>query len=43
MEKISLQLLSKEEQDRIHTASLEILEPNLESVFLDLTGRRLRE
>jgi trimethylamine--corrinoid protein Co-methyltransferase len=26
MEKISLQLLSKEEQDRIHTASLEILE-----------------
>ena len=26
MEKISMQLLSKEEQDRIHTASLEILE-----------------
>jgi len=24
-------------------SSLDILEPNLESVFLDLTGRRLRE
>jgi len=27
----------------IPLASLEILEPNLESVFLHLTGKRLRE
>jgi hypothetical protein len=27
----------------VHLTSLEILEPNLESVFLHLTGKKLRQ
>lgn len=36
-------VISHLNQNDIHLTSLEILEPNLESVFLHLTGKKLRE
>lgn len=38
-----INLISFLNERNIHIASLEILEPNLESVFLHLTGKKLRE